>query len=621
MAGITSEELSRLLDGSEYALIVKEGSESIDVLIGHTIVVDDLHDIPLREEQLGADVLALIPFRQVRERGFQCQDDDTPLVCLVVEQQHSLSNADFLAAFPERDIPLSEQEFDLSDDEYAEVVSRIIEDEIGRGEGANFVIRRTLKARIPEGGRQWGLSLFRNLLAGERGAYWTFYVQTNHIALIGASPERHISSDDGVVRMNPISGTYRLPVGEYTQEELQGSFTDFLRDEKEILELMMVVDEELKMMAALCPGGGKVIGPFLKPMTHLIHTEYLLEGESELSAADLLRDSMFAATVVGSPVENACRIIKKYESTGRGYYGAVLALIGRDAAGRQTLDAPILIRTAAIDNYGNVAASVGATLVRNSDPVSEVSETKSKIAGLLSAFTPSKKRTLNRSVLLELASANQAELTVRNSRLSPFWSQQRETVSMASEFAGLNATLISAEDDFSKMLAHLLGSMGVTVQQITWQQVAETPGLSEVELLILGPGPGDPRDSESPRIATMRALAAERLASGKPLLGICLGHQILSAELGLKLRLKNRVLQGSQEVIDFFGEPQTVGFYNTFTAELPMETHQEIEFATQGDEIIAMRGSSFASLQFHPESILTLNSQEIVAATLSHLFR
>ena len=55
---------------------------------------------------------------------------------------------------------------------------------------------------------------------------------------------------------------------------------------------------------------------------------------------------MFAATVTGAPVENACRLIKKYETEGRGYYGAALALLGRDAAGRPTADSPIVIRTA-----------------------------------------------------------------------------------------------------------------------------------------------------------------------------------------------------------------------------------------------------------------------------------
>src|SRR5690606_10053384 len=115
---------------------------------------------------------------------------------------------------------------------------------------------------------------------------------------------------------------------------------------KEIYELFMVVDEELKMMCEICDQGGMVLGPFLKPMTHLIHSEYLLAGRSSRDVREILRDTMYAATVTGSPVENACKLIKKYEEGGRGYYAAALALLGRDEAGEPTLDSPIVIRTA-----------------------------------------------------------------------------------------------------------------------------------------------------------------------------------------------------------------------------------------------------------------------------------
>ena len=76
----------------------------------------------------------------------------------------------------------------------------------------------------------------------------------------------------------------------------------------------MVVDEELKMMCDICTEGGQVLGPFLKPMSHLIHTEYLLAGRTTRDPREVLRDSMYAATVTGSPVENACRLIKQYEA-------------------------------------------------------------------------------------------------------------------------------------------------------------------------------------------------------------------------------------------------------------------------------------------------------------------
>ena len=140
----------------------------------------------------------------------------------------------------------------------------------------------------------------------ERGAYWTFCFFTGDRYLVGASPERHVSVQGGYgtvsdVRMNPISGTFRL-AGHDDPAERKAALLDFLADEKEIYELFMVVDEELKMMCDICHEGGQVLGPFLKPMTHLVHTEYLLAGRTRRDVREVLRDTMYAATVTGSPV-------------------------------------------------------------------------------------------------------------------------------------------------------------------------------------------------------------------------------------------------------------------------------------------------------------------------------
>lgn len=148
----------------------------------------------------------------------------------------------------------------------------------------------------------------------------------------------------------------------------------------------MVVDEELKMMCTVGDMGGVVIGPRLKEMAHLAHTEYELRGKSSLDVREVLRETMFAATVTGSPVQNACRVIERHEVGGRGYYAGALALLGRDSGGAQTLDSPILIRTADISPDGRLRVPVGATLVRGSDPASEVAETHAKAAGVLAAL-------------------------------------------------------------------------------------------------------------------------------------------------------------------------------------------------------------------------------------------
>ena len=148
----------------------------------------------------------------------------------------------------------------------------------------------------------------------------------------------------------------------------------------------MVVDEELKMMCDICDKGGQVLGPFLKPMSRLIHTEYFLAGRTSRDPREVLRDTMYAATVTGSPVQNACRLIKQYESEGRGYYGAALAILGRDADGAPVVDSPIVIRTADVDLEGRLTVTAGATLVRDSDPAYEVAETHAKAGGILAAF-------------------------------------------------------------------------------------------------------------------------------------------------------------------------------------------------------------------------------------------
>ncbi|WP_240501099.1 chorismate-binding protein, partial [Streptomyces neyagawaensis] len=364
-------DLARLLhDPRPFALLRRRtpglDHDTVEVLIGPVATCERLADLP-------DEGLALVPFRQIRERGFDVRDDGTPLSVLVPEESYALPLERALAQLPAHDVRVEGGGFDVGDEEYAEIVGRVLREEIGRGEGANFVIRRTYEGGIRGFGRADALALFRRLLEGERGAYWTFVVHTGEQkgpegpslegrgretggrTLVGASPEVHVRMSGGTVVMNPISGTYRYPAGGPTPEDL----LDFLADGKEIEELSMVVDEELKMMCTVGDMGGVVIGPRLKEMAHLAHTEYELRGRSSLDVRDVLRETMFAATVTGSPVQNACRVIERHEVGGRGYYAGALALLGRDEGGAQTLDSPILIRTADIAADGRLGVGLG----------------------------------------------------------------------------------------------------------------------------------------------------------------------------------------------------------------------------------------------------------------------
>ena len=237
----------------------------------------------------------------------------------------------------------------------------------------------------------------------------------------------------------------------------------------------MVVDEELKMMCDICTEGGQVLGPFLKPMSHLIHTEYLLAGRTTRDPREVLRDSMYAATVTGSPVENACRLIKQYETQGRGYYGAALAILGRDGDGEPIVDSPIVIRTADVDLDGRLTVTAGATLVRDSDPVHEVAETHAKAGGILSAFGLVPLAPVPDVNVAELVNDEDVllALNARNRRLSAFWLTDQAGTPPDKRLRGKHVVVLDGEDDFVNMLRHVLGVLGLTSSVIRHDEYDE----------------------------------------------------------------------------------------------------------------------------------------------------
>ncbi|MGW3492761.1 anthranilate synthase family protein [Streptomyces sp. NPDC001020] len=585
--------------------------DTVEVLVGPVDPYERLAELP-------EECLALVPYRQIRERGFDVRDDGTPLVALRPQESWEVPLEQALTQLPRHGVRVEAGGFDVTDEEYARIVGRVLEEEIGRGEGANFVIRRTYEGRIPGFGRADALALFRRLLVGERGAYWTFVVHTGDRTLVGASPEVHVRMSGETVVMNPISGTYRYPDGGPTSEDLLA----FLADGKEIEELSMVVDEELKMMCAVGDMGGVVVGPRVKEMAHLAHTEYELRGKSTLDVREVLKETMFAATVTGSPVQNACRVIERHEGGGRGYYAGALALLRRDANGAQTLDSPILIRTADIGAQGRLRVPVGATLVRGSNPAGEVAETHAKAAGVLAALgvRPARPRAERARPRLADDPRVRAALDGRRARLAPFWLRMQER---ASDLTG-HAFVVDGEDTFTAMLAHVLTSSGL---EVTVRRYDE-PGLREAVLahegpVVLGPGPGDPSDVGDPKMRFLRQLTADVVRGQRHgVLGVCLGHELIAAELGLEIVRKEVPYQGAQTEIDLFGRRETVGFYNSFVARCDDEAAaelaaHEVEVSRDGNgEVHALRGPGFAGVQFHPESVLSVRGAAIVRELL-----
>jgi 2-amino-4-deoxychorismate synthase len=578
---------------------------------GELLRVHLLADIP-RPADL--PVISMVPYSQLRERGFEVHDGGEPILTLAAREWRETSLEEVTGAAGDVAFRLDgEVSFNVADEQYAEWVRRIVADEICRGEGSNFLPSRKARVRIADFSAAAANTIFARLARREMGAYMTFCFADGERYFIGSSPERHITVRGGTVRMNPICGT--LPKAALTR---RADLVEFLSDPKEINELFQVVDEELKMMSRICAEGGTIHGPYLKEMSTLIHTEYELEGRTSMDPVDAFRDSMFAATMIGSPLRNAARIIRKYESESRRYYSSALVVMDRDGHGEEYLDSAITIRTMEVDAAGNGVIQTGASIVRDSDPDKECAEVRAKAAGLLRAIAGGEPP---QPVLPRYADRLVHEvLNSRNKYLSRFWTQRQERPPGKGEFDGVSITLVDNEDEFSYMLRHVLDHLGLST---TVRGYAD-PGLdpTATDLVLIGPGPGDPTNLADPKMVRVHQLTRDLLDRRAKFLAVCLGHQILCHQLGMPVVAVDPPLQGVQQSIDLFGRDEPVGFYNTFFAIAPTPPPTGVELATGADgRVMATRSGHFYSFQFHVESVLTTNCAAVLREALSWLLR
>lgn len=571
-------------------------------------------DITLSGE-LSASQLIIIPFNQIAEKGFACHNDNEPIIIMSIETQTRYQINNWGGIEDSKPIKASNIHFDITDKNYSQVVEHVINDEINAGEGSNFVMSRSLEGDIEDFSLENALSLFNRLLINESGSYWTWIVYTGERYLIGSSPEQHILVDGKDVAMNPISGTLKYP-----EKGIEQALYHFINNKKEQNELFMVVDEELKMMSRICDSDITVTGPQLKMMSRVAHTEYFIRGSTSQTIQTILKESLFAPTVTGSPVENASQVIKRWENRGRGYYSGVIGMIGVKNNQRY-LDSAILIRAADITKNGHFRLTSGATIVRDSVPENEAEETKAKLSGLMSSFFDEKKsiNPTNNTHLSEHVLSNiTAILQQRNQKVSSFWlGNSKKTALTTSSLPSI--TLIDMEDLFTEMIAHQLRYIGYDVTIVSWfesgMRLPQLMNTGKTDILFIGPGPGDPNTVNHDKMVMGRTLITNRLKQNLPLIGTCLGHQLICAEFGLPIKRLPKTRQGMQYKIAIDSMTCYVGFYNSFAAmhKLPHwftpKYNRLVYLERLGkSEIIALKSNNVASIQFHNESFLTTDA-------------
>src|SRR4051794_15799645 len=109
---------------------------------------DIVHSWQLSDVPRGADpVISMVPYSQMRERGYVCHDGNEPIITLVPTEQHDIDLDALLAAQAAVTI-VGEPVHTPGDEEFAETIGRVIDEEIRRGEGSNFLIARRCNVTI-----------------------------------------------------------------------------------------------------------------------------------------------------------------------------------------------------------------------------------------------------------------------------------------------------------------------------------------------------------------------------------------------------------------------------------------------------------------------------------------
>lgn len=144
---------------------------------------------------------------------------------------------------------------------------------------------------------------------------------------------------------------------------------------------------------------------------------------------------------------------------------------------------------------------------------------------------------------------------------------------------------------------------------------------SDLEAVCISPGPGHPSE------AGLCEAFLQNLPPTVPVLGVCLGHQILGAHAGADIVIGKRIMHGKSSDIThdgrhiFFGlpKPMSVARYHSLLVHNAPAERIRITARTAEHEVMALEYTDrpWFGVQFHPESVLTPDGLRLLGNFLS----
>lgn len=456
--------------------------------------------------------------------------------------------------------------------EYAEAVRRA-KQLFKRGDLFELVLGQTFR----EPCQRKPSEIFRWLLEHNPAPYALLLNLGRSEHLIGASPEMYVRVEGSRVETCPISGT--IARGQDPIEDA-ARIRELLNSEKDESELSMCTDVDRNDKSRICePGSVRVIGRRqIELYSRLIHTVDHVEGTLRpgFDALDAFLTHTWAVTVTGAPKLAAIQRVEDEEKSPRAWYGGAIGRIGFDG----NLNTGLTLRTVRLQQ-GVAEVRAGATLLYDSDPELEERETRVKASAFLDAI----KGRLTGAA--RLSGLGQPGLNKR-------------------------VLLVDHEDSFVHTLANYFRQTGAQVVTLRRDLALARLAEEKPDLVVLSPGPGTPTDFQ------LGTTIARSIEGGIPLFGVCLGLQGIGEYFGGKLSVLDYPMHGKPSRISVLGGRSFEGLPRQFVAgryhSLFIEREglpEDLVVTAVTDDGLIMglehRTLPISAVQFHPESILTLD--------------
>lgn len=253
-----------------------------------------------------------------------------------------------------------------------------IKDYIVAGDVFQVNLSRAWRGEWPKPPDVW--TLFRRLSKSNPAPFAGIAV-TRWGSIVSSSPERLVQVIGDEIQTRPIAGTHRRG-GDAREDHALSS--NLLAHPKERAEHVMLIDLERNDMGRICVPGTIRVDEFmsLESYAHVHHIVSNVRGQlrKDVTPAQVLSAVFPGGTITGCPKVRCMEIIAELEQTGRSAYTGAFGFLNLCG----DMDFNILIRTFVLQR-DVISLRAGAGIVADSDPHTELAETRAKAEGLLRA--------------------------------------------------------------------------------------------------------------------------------------------------------------------------------------------------------------------------------------------